>query len=133
MKTCRLTITTIADGVENSIVREGKMELALSGAELVYREENALVAVKLHDSMAEIIREGDYTLRLFLEEGKQTLGAIGIGGAEGEIQTFARRIAYSVSKDSLLLSLHYDLMISGETQEMKLRLLSRFEEDGYED
>lgn len=109
------------------------MELALSGAELFYREENALVAVKLHDSMAEIIREGDYTLRLFLEEGKQTLGTIGIGGAEGEIQTFARRIAYSVSKDSLLLSLHYDLMISGETQEMKLRLLSRFEEDGYED
>ncbi len=133
MKTCRLTITTIADGEENSIVREGKMCLALSEAELFYREEGALVSVKLHDSMAEIIREGDYTLRLFLEEGKQTRGAIGIGGAEGEIQTFARRIAYSVSKDSLLLSLHYDLMISGETQEMKLRLLSRFEENGYED
>ncbi len=133
MKACRLTITTMADGVENSIVRTGKMRLALSEAELFYREENALVAIKLHDSMAEIVREGDYTLRLFLKEGKQTLGLIGIGGVEGEIQTFARRIAYSASKDALLLSLHYDLVISGERQEMKLRLLSRFEENGYED
>lgn len=133
MKACRLTITTMADGVENSIVREGKMRLALSEAELFYREESALVAIKLHDSMAEIVREGDYTLHLSLKEGKQTLGSIGIGGAEGEIQTFARRIAYSVFKDALLLSLHYDLVISGERQEMKLRLLSRFEENGYED
>ena len=53
------------------------------------------------------------------------MGEIGIGGAGGEIHTFAHRVAYSVSKDSLLLSLKYDLLISGEKQEMKLRLLAR--------
>lgn len=132
MKPCRLTITTIADGVETSITREGKMKLALSEAELFYQEETARVSIKLRNSTAEIAREGDYTLHLHLQEGAQTVGSIGIGGSEGEIQTFARRIAYSVSNDSLLLSLQYDLLISGERQKMKLRLLSRFEEE-YED
>ena len=132
MKRCRLTITTIADGVETAITREGKMKLALSEAELLYREECAQVLIRLRNSTAEIVREGDYNLHLYLQEGMQTSGSIGIGGSDGEIQTFARRVAYSISQDALLLSLQYDLIISGERQKMKLRLLSRFEEE-YED
>ena len=66
---------------------------------------------------------------LHLKSGELTVGKIGIGGSCGEIETFAHHIHYSVSKDSLLLSLHYDSIISGEKQEMKLRLISRFKEE----
>ena len=126
MKSCNLTITTTMDGVENSIKREGEMEISLSNVRLRYREENALVFIKLQGENAEIERQGDYTLRLNLNRGKFSKGEIGIGGSGGEIETFTHRVSYSVSKDSLLLSLHYDPIISGEKQEMKLRLLSRF-------
>ena len=129
MKACKLTITTTADGVENSVTREGEMELSLTGVQLRYREENAFVVMILKGESAEIQREGDYSLRLFLKRGEVSQGTIGIGGSNGEIQTFTHRVSYSVSKDSLLLSLYYDLLISGEKQEMKLRLLSRFKGD----
>ena len=129
MKACKLTITTTADGVENSVTREGEMELLLTGVQLRYREENAFVVMILKGESAEIQREGDYSLRLFLKRGEVSQGTIGIGGSNGEIQMFTHRVSYSVSKDSLLLSLHYDLLISGEKQEMKLRLLSRFKGD----
>ena len=125
MQACKLTITTTADGVENSITREGEMELSLAKVLLRYREENAFVVLILEGDTAKIEREGDYSLRLTLKEGETLMGEIGIGGAGGEIHTFAHRVAYSVSKDSLLLSLKYDLLISGEKQEMKLRLLAR--------
>lgn len=126
MKACRLAITTTAEGVENSIDREGEMELSLSKVLLRYREENAFVFIKLEGETAEIERQGDYTLRLCLKRGKLAKGKIGLGGDDGEIETFAHRVLYFVSKDSILLSLHYDLIISGEKQEMKLRLTSRF-------
>ncbi len=126
VKDCRLTITTTVDGVENSITREGKMEISLSQVLLSYREENAFVRMQLQGDSAKIERQGDYSLRLHLKENEKSVGEIGIGSSCGEIQTFAYKVVYSVSKDSLLLSLRYDLIISGEKQEMKLRLLSRF-------
>lgn len=129
MQACKLTITTTVDGVENSIVREGEMELSLSKTLLRYREENAFILIQLEGECAEIERRGDYTLHLHLKRGEKDAGIIGLGGMDGAIETFAHRVAYSVSKDSLLLSLHYDLIIGGEKQEMKLRLLSRFTED----
>ena len=126
MKACRVTITTVADGRENSIVREGEMELSASKAILIYREENAAVRIQLEGETAQVERMGDYTLRLSLVRGKITDGEIGIGGSSGEIQTFSHRIQYSATENSLLVSLRYDLIISGETQKMQLRLTSRY-------
>ncbi len=111
--------------MENSIVREGEMKISFTDVELRYREENAFVYMKLQGDCAEIERQGDYSLRLHLKQDEETKGSIGIGGTDGEIGTFAHRVAYSVSKDSVLLSLHYDLLISGDVQTMKLRLLAR--------
>ena len=125
MQACRMTITTSADGVENTIVREGKMELSLSEVILCYREENAFIRMRLQGENAEIERQGDYSLYLTLKRGEICKGEIGIGGNGGEIETYAHKINYSISKDSVLLSLHYDLIISGEKQKMKLRLISR--------
>jgi len=128
MQACRMTITTNADGVENTITRDGEMEISLNAVILRYREENAFVWMKLQGESAELERAGDYSLRLKLNRGEICKGEIGIGGNGGEIETFAKKVNYSVSKDSVLLSLHYDLIISGEKQEMKLRLISRFTE-----
>ena len=126
MKTCRLTITTKTDDQENTFTFEGEMELTPSAVKLCYREENAAVAIQLNGETAKIEREGDYSLRLLLVRGEIQPGEIGIGGSGGEIFTYTHRVAYSITKDSLLLSLRYDLIISGESQKMSLRLISRF-------
>ena len=121
-------ITTSVDGVENSITRRGEMALMPKEIRLRYEEENALVSISVQGESAQIQRRGDYDLFLDLCVEKMTQGKIGIGGNLGEVEVFTHKIGYSISKDSLLLSLRYDLLISGEKQEMRLRLLSRFEE-----
>ncbi len=126
MKKCKVTITTTADGQENTITREGEMSLSAGAAVLRYREENALVCLSLQGACAEISRQGDYSLFLDLRQGETREGRIGIGGSEGEISTFAHKVAYSMGKDSLLVLLEYDLLFGGEAQKMKLRVLSRF-------
>lgn len=126
MENCQVTITTIIDGNESQIIRHGEMETSVSEVKICYREENATVFLSTQNGRIEIERKGDYSLRLTLEQGKQSVGILGIGGAEGEVLTFAHQVAYSVSKNSVLMALKYDLIISGEIQEMKLRLLARF-------
>jgi len=129
MKVCKVTITTVADGRENTITRKGEMDVSSVGGILRYQEENAKVNVRLQGNSATIERFGDYTLFLPLEQNVFCDGEIGIGGSGGTVKTYAHKIAYAVTKDSLLLSLHYDLIISGEVQKIRLRLLARYEED----
>ena len=126
MKACKVTITTNTDGQENTIVREGEMEAVASCVTIVYREENALVSMRLQQETAEIERKGDYSLRLRLERGVLHKGELGLGGSCGEIEAFAHTIQYSVTETSVLASLHYDLLFGAEKQEISLRLISRF-------
>lgn len=125
MKKCRLTIATSGDGTETSTARKGEMELLPLGATLCYEEENAVVTLKAEKGRVEILRNGDYSMRLAFEEGKTLVGSLGIGGNEGELQTKTHRLAFSVNKDSFLLSLHYALVFGEEKQEMKIRLSAR--------
>lgn len=125
MEECRLSITTQANGEENGIIRKGKILLSPLSAQINYCEENAEVCLKLQNNRAIIERVGDYTLSLLLEEGKQTEGKIGIAGSMGNVGVYTHRVSYSSSKDSVLLSLHYDLLFGEEKQVMKLRLLAR--------
>ena len=67
-------------------------------------------------------RRGDYTLSLLLKQGEISNGKLGFGGSVGDIQVKANKVSYSIGKDSLLSSLHYDLIFGEEKQEMKLRL-----------
>ena len=126
MQECRLTITTKTDEQENTVIHDGEMELSPSLITLRYQEENAMVFLQLQGEKATIERRGDYSLRLTLIRGEMQPGEIGIGSSSGEILTYTHKVAYSITKDSLLLSLHYDLIMSGEPQKMKLRLISRF-------
>ena len=128
MRKCSLTITTIADGTENTIIREGEMDLSLDKVQLFYREENAAVYLQVQGETAKVERQGDYSLRLHLVRGQRTKGELGIGGSSGEIETLARAVQYSVRENSLLISLKYDLIISGERQSMQLRLLGRYKD-----
>ena len=126
MKQCKLTITSVVDGEESSILRVGSMQLNPLSAQISYQEEDAIVHLRLENNRAWIEREGDYKLFLPLEQDKLCKGNIGIMGTEGEVGVFAHKIAYSIGKDSLLLSLHYHLLFGEEKQDMKLRILSRF-------
>lgn len=125
MQACNITMTTSTDEEEITFSRLGEMELSLGKVVLRYREENAWVLLTIENGQAIIDRQGDYTLYLVLKEGESTKGLLGIGGNQGELETITHKVAYSLRKDSLLLSLQYDLHISGEIQKMKLRLLAR--------
>lgn len=126
MKRCRLTITTVADGQTTDFSCEGLLDLSLCSAKLYYEQDGAKVSLALDGEIALIDRVGDYGLRLYLKRGEKTDGSLILGGNEGGIQTFTHKVAYSVAKDSLLLSLHYDLLFGTDKQEMKLRILARY-------
>ena len=128
MRKCRLTITTVADGQENTIVRDGEMELSANATQICYREEHAVVSIRLQGESATVERQGDYSLRLQLHTGQTLKGEIGIGGSMGEIKTFTHAVQYSIREKSLMLSLKYDLLITGEVQAMQLRLLGRYKD-----
>ena len=125
MKPCYVTITTTVDGVKTEVSREGELRLNASETLLVYKEEQAVVRFVLHGESAEIERQGDYSMRLQLKCGETCVGALGLGGAEGEIRTFTHAVKYSVREKSLLASLRYDLLINDEPQEMHVCLLAR--------
>ena len=126
MQTCDVMISTKTNGQENKISRHGEMELSLTSAKVSYIEENARVTLALENGVVTIARDGDYSLFLVLERGKIREGSLGINGSEGSIHTNTYRVAYSLTENSLLLSLHYDLLTGGDPQRMKIRLFSKF-------
>ena len=126
MQSCNLTITTSVDGRETDFSCVGELGLTAHSATLRYTQENASVSLVLEGESAKIDRIGDYSLRLFLKRGEESDGALGLGGSDGEIKVFTHRVAYSIGQDSILASLHYDLIFGEERQEMKLRILARY-------
>lgn len=125
MQACKLTITTYVDGQKTEFSSQGELALSAFGATLRYRQENAVVTVTWDGENVCIERKGDYTLKLLLQRGARTIGSIGIGGNEGEVEVETHRVEYAVSKNSLLVMLHYDLIIGGEAQRMQLRISAR--------
>ena len=130
MKECELTIASSADGQENNFMRKGEMELSIHCAKVRYEDEGALVCMDFQGETLDILRRGDYTLKISLQRGVVREGNLGIGGNEGAIHTLAHKVAYSISGNSLLATLHYDLLIGDEPQKMKLRILARLSDKG---
>lgn len=125
MQDCRITIATTIDGKTTEITRDGFCVLSLLSAKLCYEEDGASVTLGLENGVVTINRIGDYTLSLTLIEKEVCDGVLGINGAEGAIKVKTNKIAYSLTETSLLLSLGYTLIISGEPQEMKLRIFAK--------
>jgi uncharacterized beta-barrel protein YwiB (DUF1934 family) len=126
MQSCKLTITTAVDGRETEFSCQGELVLSARKAILRYRQEEASIELYLDGQSAKIEREGDYSLSFCLQSGMETKGKLSFGCNDGEMNVFTHRVAYSIGKDSLLASLHYDLLFGEERQEMKLRILARY-------
>ena len=122
MQACRFTITTSVDETENTITREGTIQIEDGVCTLRYKEENAMVGITLQKGTARIDRDGDYSLQMRLEEGKITQSLLSIGGTQGEIVTKTHRVKYAQEGKIFKLSLCYDLIFSEEVQKTKLNL-----------
>ena len=123
MQACKFTITTAVDEKENTVVYNGNIAVEDTVTKLTYAAENSNVCITLQKGVALIERQGDYTLRLRLEEGKTHTGVLGIGGAEGNVSIKTHRVKYSLENGVLKLSLRYDLIFSeDEIQKTKLNL-----------
>ena len=127
MKKCRLTIVTAVDGQETEFSTEGELVLSVKDIYIRYRQDASVIELRLQGETAYIKRCGDYSLSLELRRGEKTKGLLGIGGNEGGIEVCTHKVAYSQGKDSVLASLHYDLLIGAEKQKMKLRIIARTE------
>ena len=93
-------------------------------AVLRYSDENATVLIRVDGEGVTIERDGDYSMRLFLQEGKRTVGTLSIAGNVGDVVVETQKIAYSIGKKSLLMQLHYTLIFGEEKQDMRIRLSS---------
>ena len=124
-RVCKISITTTVDGEETQVTREGNLRISFTEIVLQYREENAEVTLNVANDRVEIIRKGDYSMRLPLQRNARTQGEIGVNGAQGSVELDTTRLAYSTTDNSLLLSLHYDLLFGKERQKMQIRLLAR--------
>ena len=95
-------------------------------AEIRYTDENSNSSIYVDTNAVRISRNGEYSIELNLEEGKKTISRLGIGGSVGEIPTRTEKIAYSLTSNSVLLSLKYALVFGAdEVQKMKIRLTAR--------
>lgn len=125
MQACYLTITTVADDVENKLSKDAEIDLGIQSAVLRYHEENAVVDLEVRGGNITIRRQGDYSLFLPLKNGETTLGTLGIGDSQGELRLYTHKVNYTINEESLLLLLQYDMIMGEETQKMKLRLHAR--------
>ena len=122
MKNCKLIITTTIDNQSTEIVRKTQASLSPFLTKIVYSEENAQVNITLENGVLHIERTGDYTQSLHFKDGEILEGRLGICGADGVIHTHTRKLSFSVTDTSLLLSLHYVLLVGDEPQDVKIRM-----------
>ena len=123
MQACKFTITTAVDEKENTVVYDGKIDVRETMVILTYEEGGSQICMTLQKGVALIDRQGDYSLRLHLEEGKTMESGLGIGGSEGTILTKTHRVKYSLMNNIFKLSLCYDLIFTeDEVQWMKINL-----------
>ena len=124
-RVCKISITTTVDGEETQATRTGSLRISFSEILLSYGEENGEVTLKIQNDRAEITRSGDYSMRLPLLRERRTQGKIGVLGSEGDVEIYTKRLAYSTTDTSLMLSMHYDLIFGSDVQKMQIRLLAR--------
>lgn len=126
MKACTIRITTTIDGRETCVSKRGVMQLDGERADVRYFDEKAEVSLLLQDDVLQIVRAGDYSLRLRLQEGVKHAGELSIGGESGNVSVYTRKLTYANTKNGLLLQARYALLTGGEPQETTIRLHSKF-------
>ena len=127
-QSCTLNIYTTVDGVEQSFQAQGKIVVSKANALLEYQDTNAIIEMQFSSKQIEVKRKGDYFLHLILKEGAVCDGQLGVMGRIGVVKTHTKKISYSFEKTNLLALLEYDLILGGEVQKMKIRLLAKMVE-----
>lgn len=117
-----LTIWTAVDQEESRFSCKAEMESSSLSAVLRYTQEGAITTIHVEETETRIEREGDYSMNLCLRKNCRTQGTLSIGGNEGILDVSTKRIAYTMTKNSLLLQLEYTLHFGKEAQWMRLRI-----------
>ena len=125
MQKCSLTIVTDVDGEKTTFSSKAEMELTPLSARLRYMQNTDVTVLSFENQTVTVAREGDYSMRLTLKEGKTLEGKFILNGNEGVFPVQTQKVAYAITEKSLLASLHYKLLFDGGAQEMKLRLNAR--------
>lgn len=129
MQTCKFTIVTAVDGEENTLIKQGDIDISEDAVVLRYDEENARVCITLQKGKAHVVRQGDYSLSLPLEQGKNTEGVLSLGGSDGKIALQTYTVKYIRMGSVFKLSLRYDLIFSEEErQKMQLNVRATIKE-----
>lgn len=123
MQKCRFTIISAVDGEKNTAIKQGSIDIFEGTVILRYEEEAAKVCITLQMGKAHVVRQGDYSLSLPLDQGKKTEGHLGLGAADGKIAIQTHTVKYVKEGIVFKLSLRYDLMFSAEErQKMQLNI-----------
>lgn len=120
MNACVLKIITETNGEKNTVYKLGKAQIDRSFLKIAYMDESSLVAIELNDKKGKIVRTGDYSLELNLEEGSESVSSIGLGGTSGEIGVYTSKIQWTKEDIKAILLLDYTLLFGLEKQNIKL-------------
>lgn len=129
MKACVIKINTVIDGREHNLQKAGKMLLNTLSARLEYQDEGATVTLTLEKDVLHVVRVGDYSLQLRIEEGQKHFGKLGIGNSVGDISVYTKKLSYSLTEKSWLLLAKYTLLTGGEPQETSIRIQAKYTGD----
>lgn len=119
MNNCSILIKTVADGVENTVRRDGKF-LVGETVKICYAEQSAEICLTIENGCVTIERKGDYGMFLQLTPHTITAGTLSISGNQGEIRVQTERVECTQSENGLRVRLQYTLLIGNERQEMQL-------------
>lgn len=119
MNNCSILIKTKADGVENTVRREGNFSVGET-VKICYAEQNAEICLTIENGCATIERKGDYGMCLQLTPHTITAGTLSISGNQGEIRVETKCVECKQSENGLRVRLQYALLLGNEQQEMQL-------------
>ena len=122
MQACTFHIFSSVDGEPRQFKTAGTFAFSKEKTELFYADENSNVCIRIEKSDVLIRRTGDYELLLPLQNGKKTVGKIGLGGTQGDVEISTKKTACDISATGGEFSAEYALHFGAELQRMKLRV-----------
>ncbi len=117
-----IRITTEIDGQNQTVQKKGQAKTNLSGFVFFYIDEVSKTEIDISSKSAEIVRTGDYSMALLLEEGKKTSGSMSISGNDGTIDLTTQKIIYKIKDNTFTVLLRYTLHFGKEAQNTSVRI-----------
>ena len=125
MQSCFLKIVTHVNGEKNTVYKRGSIQRKGSAVRFFYEKNGANVSLEISGKSVNVVRDGDYSLRLRLKEGELTVSELGIGGNVGQIKTKTHKITCDIRVEKCTIALCYSLIFEKEIQEMQLEIVAQ--------